>query len=58
MDKTLPAEVAWASSIIVLARRYKWAISNVDFNVAKEQGLTGIEKYWRYDVDQVEIELD
>ena len=32
-------------------------MSNVDLDAAKELGLTGIKKYWRY-AGQIELELD
>ena len=38
-------EVAQASSPINLAWKYKWAMSNVDIDVAKKLGLTGFKKY-------------
>ncbi len=56
-DKTVPAEVARVSSLVDLAGRYNWAMSNADMDAAKELGLTGIKKYWRR-ADQVEMKLD
>ncbi len=46
-DTTAPAEVARISSLIDLAGRYNWVMSDADLNAAKELGLTGIKKYWR-----------
>ena len=54
---TAPAEVAQVLSFIDLAGRYNWAMSNIDLDVTKKLGLSGIKKYWRY-VSQVEIELN
>ncbi len=56
-DTTAPAEVARVLTPVDLARRYNWAMSNADLDVAKELGLTGIKKYWRR-TGQVEMELD
>ncbi len=41
VDTTASAKVAQASSFIDLVWKYKWAISNVDIDVAKELGLVG-----------------
>ncbi len=56
-DTTAPAEVAWTSSPIDLAWKYRWAMSNVDMDAAKKLGLTEVKKYWRW-AGQVEMELD
>ena len=32
-------------------------MSNVDIDIAKKLGLTGVKKYWKY-IGQVKIELD
>ncbi len=45
VDTTATAEVARTSSPIDLAWKYKWAMSNVDMDAAKELGLTGVKKY-------------
>lgn len=57
IDTTAQAKLAWTLSLVDLARRYKWAMSNVNLDVTKELGLTGIQKYQRC-VDQVKMELD
>lgn len=57
VDITVPAKVTLALNPIDITGRYKWAMSNIDINVAKELGLTGVMKYWRYD-SQIEIKLD
>ncbi len=44
-DTTVLAEVAQTSSLIDLTRRYYWAMSNVNLDVAKKLGLTDIKKY-------------
>ncbi len=56
-DTTAQTEVDQASSFIDFAWEYKWAMSNVDIDAAKELGQTGVKKYWRR-AGQVEIELD
>ncbi len=56
-DTTASAEVAQASSPIDLTWKYRWAMSNVDIDVAKEQELTGVKKYWGR-ATQVKMELD
>lgn len=38
-------QMAEASSLVDFARRYKWAVSNVDLNETKRLGLTSIKKY-------------
>ncbi len=45
MDKTILAEVAWVSNLNNFDWRYKWAISNVDLDIAKKLRQTGIRKY-------------
>ena len=57
VDTTAPAKMIQASSFVDLAEKYMWAISNANLDAAKELGLIGIKKYWRY-ARQVEIELD
>lgn len=42
---TTPAEVAWASSWVDFANRYKWAISDANLDKANELRLTSIKKY-------------
>ena len=44
-------------SSVDLIGKYRWVISNANIDAAKELGLTGIKKYWRY-AGQVEMELD
>ncbi len=56
-DTTVLAEVARVSSLVDLAWRYNWAMSDADLDAANELGLIGIKKYWRC-TGQVEIELD
>lgn len=51
------AKLAQASSFVNFARRYKWAINNIDLDEAKKLGLTGINRYWRRD-GQVKMRLD
>ena len=46
-DTTTPAEVARVLSLIDLAGRYNWAMSDANLDTAKELGLTGIKKYWK-----------
>ncbi len=45
VDTTALAEVARVSNPVDLAKRYNWAMSNANLDVAKEQGLTSIKKY-------------
>lgn len=52
-----PTDVTQATSLVDLTLKYKWTISNADFNIAKKLRLTWVNKYWRY-IGQVEIELD
>ena len=52
-----PVDVARASSPVDLIWRYRWAMSKVDMEAAKELGLTGVKNYWRR-AGQVEMELD
>lgn len=54
---TMLAKKAWASSSFDLAKRYIWAMSNVDLDASKKLGLTGIKKYQKR-AWQVELELD
>ena len=54
---TMQAEVAQALSLIDLALKYKWAMSNADLDIIRELKLTGIKKYWRR-IGQVEMKLD
>ena len=56
-DIFAPTEVTQASSLINFARKYMWAISNVNLDAAKKLGPNGIQKYWKR-AGQVEIELD
>ena len=56
METTALAEMAQVLSLIDLAKKYIWAISNIDIDTAKKLRLTGIKKYWRR-VRQVKIEL-
>ena len=44
-DTTALVEVAQALSLIDLAWRYRWAISNVDMDLVKELDLTRFIKY-------------
>ena len=44
-DRPIPAEVAKVSSLIDVARKYRWAIGNIDMDTAKKLGLTGVKKY-------------
>ncbi len=46
-DTTAPAEMARASSHSDLAWKYRWAMSNVYMDAAKELRLTRVKKYWR-----------
>ena len=57
IDTTTPAEVAPVLSPVELVERYNWAMSDVDLDVAKKLGLTGIKKYWKH-AGQVEIKQD
>ena len=56
-DTTAPAEVAQALSLIDLAGKYIWVMSNANMDAAKKLGLTDIKKYRRR-AGQVERELD
>ena len=56
-NTTAPAKVAQLLSLIDLARRYNWAMSDAELDAAKKQGLNGIKKYSRC-AGQVEMELD
>lgn len=56
-NTTALVEVAKALSIIDLAWRYKWVISNTNMDAVKELELTGVKKYCRR-ASQVKIELD
>ena len=44
-NMTAQAEVAQVLSLIDLLRRFNWAMSNIDLEVAKKRRLTGIKKY-------------
>ena len=44
-DTIALAEVAYILSLVDLARKYMWAINNLDLDAAKELELTGIKKY-------------
>ena len=46
-DKILLAKVGKTSSPIDLDGKYMWAISNVDIDMVRDLGLTGIRKHWR-----------
>ena len=56
-DKIAKADVARTSSPIDLDGKYMWAMSNIDINVARDLGLTGIKKHWRL-ANQIEKEVD
>ncbi len=56
-DTTASAKMAQTSSSIDLVWKYRWAISNVNIDVAKELQLTKIKKYWRQ-ATQVKMELN
>lgn len=43
VETTLPAKMARASSLVDLARIYKWAMSNVNLDIAEKLGLTDIK---------------
>lgn len=45
------------SSLVDLVKRYKWVMSNTDFDIAKKLELTKVKKYWQH-ASQIEIELD
>ncbi len=42
-DTTAPAEVAQVLSLVDLTKRYNWAISNANLDIAKKLGLTNIK---------------
>ena len=44
-DITALVEVAQVLSLVDLAGRYNWAMSNADLDIAKKLGLIGIKKY-------------
>lgn len=44
-DTTTPVEMGQALSLVDLVRRYKWAMSNTDLDIAKKQELIDIKKY-------------
>ena len=47
VDTTVFAKMAQTSSSINLVWKYRWAISNVDIDVAKKLRLIEVKKYWR-----------
>ena len=47
VDTTVFAKVTRTSSSIDLVWKYRWAMSNVDIDVAKKLRLIGVKKYWR-----------
>lgn len=42
------AEVAKMSIIINIGYKYRWAISNIDMDAARNLGLINVRKYWRF----------
>ena len=56
-DTTALAKVAQALSPVDFARKYMWAISNINIDVAKQLGLLGIKKYLRR-TRQIKTELN
>lgn len=45
IDISKSANVALALNSVNLAKRYKWAINNIDLDTAKKLRLAGIKKY-------------
>ena len=45
IDKITLAKVGKTSSFINLDSKYMWTIRNIDIDVARDLGLTGIKKY-------------
>ena len=52
-DKIALVEVGRTLSLMDLDGKYLCTISNIDMIVAKDLGLTGIKKHWRF-VGQIE----
>ena len=44
-DTTMLVELAQVSNLIDLPRKYLWAMSNINLDMAKKLRLTGIKKY-------------
>lgn len=57
MDTTMPADIAWALSLVDLTRWYMWAMSNANLATINELEQTSIKKYWRH-ARQMKWELD
>lgn len=47
IDKAVIVKVAKVSSVIDISNKYRWAINNIDIDVAGDLKLTGIKKYWK-----------
>ena len=57
IDTIALVKVAQVLSLVDLTKRYNWAMSDANLDIAKKLELTGIKKYWRR-ISQVEIKLD
>ena len=44
-DMTAPAKIARVLSLVDLAGRYNWVMSDADLHIAKKLGQTSIKKY-------------
>ena len=56
-DKIVQAEVPRTLSPMDLDGKYMWAMSNIDIDTARDLGLTGIKKHWRF-TSQIEKDVD
>lgn len=56
-NKIAQAEVTKTSSLMNLDGKYIWVINNIDFDAAKDLGLTGIKKHQRL-TSQIKKEVD
>lgn len=53
-NTSIIAKVTWTSSFVYLARKYKWTMSNVDWDIAGKLSLTDNKKYSKH-ANQVKI---
>lgn len=47
VDKAAMTKVAKVLRLIDMSNKYRWAISNVEMDAAKNPGLISVKKYWR-----------
>ena len=45
VNKAAILEVVKTSSAINISNKYSWVINNIDIDVAKDLGVTGVKKY-------------